>query len=163
MIFAHTLDQVLREKKSQTRRVIKAGEEFARAGASPCVVVAGKRTVYQVGKSYAVQPGRGKKAVARIVLTGIRREPVGAISPADARAEGFTSREAFLTTWRSIHGAKADLSCEVWVLEFRLDVIILDRTKMLYGNRQAAHGRPDNRYDIPAPFAGLPGELSPRV
>jgi hypothetical protein len=157
VIFAHTLEQVLREKKSQTRRVIKAGEELTRTGVALRVESHGKRTVYQVGKSYAVQPGRGKKSVARIVLTGIRREPVNAISHADARAEGFASREAFLSTWHAIHGAKADLSQEVWVLEFRLEVIIVDRMKMLYGNRKTAYGRPDHCHDIPAPFAGLSG------
>lgn len=119
MIFAHTLDKVLRGEKWQTRRLIKPNETLFQEDSNP-YVKSGSRIVYQVGKSYAVQPNRGKKSVARIVLTGLRKEPVKAISAEDALAEGFTSRDEFFATWRTIHGKNADLAQEVWVLEFRL-------------------------------------------
>lgn len=61
------------------------------------------RTKWQVGKSYAVQPGRGKPAIGRIRITGIRREDVRDISDEDTHAEGFDSREAFWDTWVSMH------------------------------------------------------------
>jgi hypothetical protein len=120
MIFAHTLALVLGGQKSQTRRPMKLGETFDPAAMR--VLRVGKRNavVYQVGKTYAVQPGRGQKSVARIVLTGLRQEPVAAISLADAQAEGFASPEAYWQAWRTIHGAHADLSKAVWVLEFRV-------------------------------------------
>lgn len=127
MIFAHTLQSILSCSKTQTRRLIKPGEILtsrpSSSGMSLCVQIPGKRTVYEVGKSYAVQPGRGKKAVARITITAIRCETVAEISPADAVAEGFASPAAFLETWRSIHGKHANLCQEVWVLEFKLETI----------------------------------------
>lgn len=121
MIFAYTLDLVLSGEKWQTRRVIKADEQLTRMDDIVRVEIPGKRVVYEVGKSYAVQPGRGKHAVARIILTGIRREPVAAISERDAAAEGYRSREAFFKAWHAIHGDRANLQDDVWVLEFRLD------------------------------------------
>jgi len=128
MIFAHTLDKVLSAKKWQTRRLIKPKEklclEEALFGNYSFVRASGNRKVYEVGKSYAVQPNRGKKAVARIVITGIRREPVRAITEQDARAEGFSSRQDFLATWRAIHGQKTSLNRIVWVIEFELQCIV---------------------------------------
>jgi hypothetical protein len=122
MIFAYTLDLVLSGKKTQTRRVIKPDEQLQVTPDGHRVIVPGKRTVYQVGKTYAVQPGRTAASVARIRLTGLRREPVEAISEGDAQAEGYGSREEFFAVWRRIHGAQADLARDVWVLEFELTV-----------------------------------------
>ncbi|MBL8157307.1 MAG: hypothetical protein JNM70_24255, partial [Anaerolineae bacterium] len=76
MIFAHTLDKVICGEKWQTRRLVKPGETFD--ADQRRVLKEGKRTLYEIGKSYAVQPNRGKKAVARIVLTGLRKEQVSA-------------------------------------------------------------------------------------
>jgi hypothetical protein len=118
MIFAHTLNLVLSGCKSQTRRLVKAGETLTPD--QQFIYMKGKRSVYQVNKTYAVQPGRGKKAVARIRITGLRRERLEDISTKDARAEGFASREAFFEAWRAIHGAQADLAVEVWVISFCL-------------------------------------------
>lgn len=121
MIFSHTLDLVLAKSKSQTRRVKKPHESFDDEGCTvEAITPKGRRKVYEVGKIYAVQPGRAKKAVAHIKLIGIREEIVGDISEADAIAEGFESRAAFFEAWRAIHGAKADLQAWVWVLEFEL-------------------------------------------
>ncbi|MCU0464247.1 MAG: hypothetical protein MUF38_06730 [Anaerolineae bacterium] len=117
MIFAHTLEQVLSGQKWQTRRLVKLGESLEK---NRYIIKANGRVRYEVGKTYAVQPNRGKKSVARILMIGIRRERVGEISHDDAIAEGFRSREDFLNTWRAIHGQDADLSREVWVFEFEL-------------------------------------------
>jgi hypothetical protein len=117
MIFTHTLDKVLSGKKSQTRRLIKADEHLERGTR---VTNGNNRIIYQVGRTYAVQPKRGEKAVARILLTGLRRETVQTISNKDAIAEGFNSREDFIKMWHVIHGNHADLTAEVWVLEFQL-------------------------------------------
>lgn len=46
------------------------------------------RWKWRIGNTYAVCPGRGKRQVARIRLTGIRCEAVGSISNEDAMAEG---------------------------------------------------------------------------
>ena len=73
MIFQHTIDQVLAGTKTQTRRVVDAGK--------PCK--------YDVGKTYSVQPGRGKKGVGRIHIVCINNEHVQDIHPADIHAEGI--------------------------------------------------------------------------
>jgi hypothetical protein len=123
MIFSHTLDLLLSRRKTQTRRIKKPHEFLIRQGSMWRVEAKtdkSHRVVYNVGKIYAVQPGRTQKAVAHIKLTSIREEAVSDISEADAIAEGFDSREAFFDAWRRIHGAKADMQQRVWVLEFEL-------------------------------------------
>lgn len=45
---------------------------------------------YRLGRTYAVQPGRGKKAVGRIRITKIRRERLQEISDEDCKAEGIS-------------------------------------------------------------------------
>ena len=121
MIFQHTLEQVLSGQKTQTRRIIKPGDVAVRSGQDEITAVkTNGRTKWAVGKTYSVQPGRGKPAVARIQITRIRRETVSQISEADAIADGFTSRQAFLNTWRHIHGDDS-LDLDVWVVHFELE------------------------------------------
>lgn len=98
---------VLSQRKTQPRRLVEPGERLLEANGT-AHVESDRRIVYQTGKQYAVQPGWGKVAVARLLLTGLRREQIEAISEADARAVGFASHAAFLDTWRAIHGAKLD-------------------------------------------------------
>jgi hypothetical protein len=78
--------------KTQTRRVKKPNERL--------VIRDGKKTVeyqradgrwivkYQVGRTYAYSPGRGKHGVGFHVLRDIREEPVQDISAEDVFAEG---------------------------------------------------------------------------
>ena len=116
MIFAHTLDKVIQGEKWQTRRLVKPGECFE----DNKRIIKNGRRMYEVGRSYAVQPNRGQKAVARIRLKGLRKETIDKITESDARAEGFASVGDFLNTWHGIHGFHTDLSSEVWVFEFEL-------------------------------------------
>lgn len=120
MLFQHTLAPVLSGQKTKTSRRIAAGDaaEVGSDGKIEAVTTNG-RDKYRVGKSYAVQPARGKPAVARIRLLAIERKPVSAATEADVKAEGFDSREAFFETWRSIHGADT-LDTDVWMLTFEL-------------------------------------------
>lgn len=104
MIFAHTLEQVLSGRKIQTRRIVKTTDE---------------KPKWQPGRDYAVQPGRGKKAMARIKALEVRQEPLSDISEADAWAEGFRNRAEFIEAWREMHGNKA-LEAHVWVITFEL-------------------------------------------
>lgn len=93
MIFQYTINQVLDGSKTQTRRIVKP--EHNMAGALPTFIpniyvrvgIAGHRKIYEVGKTYAVCPGRGKSALGRIRITSIRQERVQDITPADAWAE----------------------------------------------------------------------------
>ena len=103
------------------------------------------RALYIVGRTYAVQPGRGKPAIGRIRITAIRQERLQEIDPRDAAAEGVeiddpfgkmssgSSFDSYLAEidrryiagyaelWDSIHtkpGTRWDDNPLVWVLEF---------------------------------------------
>jgi hypothetical protein len=60
----------------------------------------------------------------RIRITAIRREPLQAITEADARAEGVESVEAYRELWERINGktkgARWKDNPDVWVLSFEL-------------------------------------------
>lgn len=126
MIFQHTLDQLLKGEKKQTRRPVKDGDrprldERGKVIAVENVNAAGRPFVrYRVGAAYAVQPGRGKRAVGRIELVEIRYcEHAGQISEHDARAEGYGTADAFRKTYSAIHGPKG-LEEPCWALTVRL-------------------------------------------
>ncbi len=120
MIFQYTIEQVLDGSKTQTRRVIKNGEQAVRTRYNQIeAVVHNGRDKWRVGSTYAVQPGRGHSQMARICLVKINSEAVSRISTAAARAEGFCNRQEFLQTWRDIHGDSAN-DRRVWVLTFEL-------------------------------------------
>ncbi len=59
---------------------------------------------YHVGRDYAVQPGRGKHAVARIRITENHTAFLGEISEHHARREGFPNASAFVAYWRKLYG-----------------------------------------------------------
>lgn len=120
MIFQHTLDAVLGQTKTQTRRVVQNHEYAVRTRYNRIQAVTSHgRVKWRVGKTYAVQPGRGKAQVGRILLERINRQHVTRISRQDALAEGFNSRQEFLRTWQHIHGTES-VNVRVWVLTFRL-------------------------------------------
>lgn len=134
MIFQHTWQQVLAATKTQTRRIIKPEHQWFPAGWEPLPGVYAPRgiyhrPVYQISNTYAVQPGRGKKQIARIQITGIRREALQDITEDDAIAEGLkpadvpTSRARFSGLWHRIHtapGTRWEDNPDVWVLEFEV-------------------------------------------
>ena len=119
MIFQHTWEKVLSGQKNQTRRIIRVGE-IGREGwdyksHEHCIafvykhddsitsVIPQRLMRYSCGDTYAVQPGRGKKSIGRIEITGIRREDVRQINDEGVRAEGFASKQEFLLIWASMH------------------------------------------------------------
>ena len=122
-------------EKDQTRRIVKEGERgylFLSTTDYYQVLDSKHHLRWQVGKSYAVQPGRGKPAIGRRVLVAIRKERLQDISPDDCFAEGirlptlphetpdkFT--EAYRLLWNKINYLAGDTwedNPEVWVLEF---------------------------------------------
>jgi len=120
MIFQYTWPQVVTRRKTATRRVIGTNERPIRGRYNRILSVEHNgRVKWRVGATYAVQPGRGRKQIARIRLTRITRQKLTRISTAEARAEGFANRAEFLRTWQQIHGARS-LDQRVWVLEFEL-------------------------------------------
>jgi hypothetical protein len=120
------LEAVLAGRKTQTRRPVKDGERLVwrtyclSKPAVRAVLTPTNRKKWMVTDDVAVCPGRGKKAVARIEITSINVEAASVISEADARAEGFDSREAFFDKLRSLYGADVDLNAGYWVITFKL-------------------------------------------
>jgi hypothetical protein len=69
------------------------------------------------GRSFAVQAGRGRPAIGRARALSVQREPLGRLSQADARAEGFNSVEAFERAFTAINGVY-DPAALVWRVHF---------------------------------------------
>ena len=113
MIFQHTAQWVLDKSphtgraKTQTRRPAKSGDHIVTASPHDNTIVAVERNgrlLYEVGRTYAVQPGRGKRSLGRIRLRGIRREErAGNIAQGDARAEGFATPDDFRSVWANLY------------------------------------------------------------
>lgn len=106
--------KILAGEKTQTRRPVKTGDflgrrytaafDVSRDKAYTVAVHTAKGIVkWQEGKSYSIQPGRGKKGVGHFEVTQIRYEDVREISLADAKAEGFESEVDFLAVWCSFY------------------------------------------------------------
>ena len=135
MIFKEKLCQkVLDGTKTQTRRLVEGNSFIRLTGDYYQVNDVNGRRKWCVHKSYAVQPGRGKKAVGRIFINRIRRESLQLISEADAIAEGVRklyrcpqwlpdeAKRSFEELWNSIYPKdnRWEDDPEVWVLEFEL-------------------------------------------
>ncbi len=91
MIFKPQLvEQIKQGRKTVTRRLVQAQQ--------PCR--------YEVGRDYAVQPGRGRAAVLRIVVLDVEQQLLGDLTHDAARAEGFRDRAAFARHWLELHDAK---------------------------------------------------------
>jgi hypothetical protein len=121
------LAKVLAGEKTQTRRPIKPGEKYTgiaymlgSPGSIQTVKDRNGRLKWRHNNSYAIAPGRGKHAVGRIIITNIRIERPINISDADARAEGFDSKEAFWDKLRELYGPNTDLTILYWALTFSL-------------------------------------------
>lgn len=83
------------------------------------------RSRYHGGKTYAVQPGRGQKSVARVLVTSVRGpERMDAMTADDARREGFPNVDAFFDYWVKLYGRPSDpqdlFERLVWVISFEL-------------------------------------------
>lgn len=93
------IDKILAEEKTVTRRPAKESASKGLHGDRwmPCR--------YEVDKDYSVQPGRGKKSVARVRVLHVNREHVGAIGDADAELEGFEDRNDFRAYWHRLYGS----------------------------------------------------------
>jgi hypothetical protein len=139
MIFKPELAQaILDGRKTQTRRLVTGNTKWDSPQKDRVVHVSYPThwTKWEVGKDYAVCPGRGKKAVGRIRITGIRRERLKQISHNDAVAEGckplqlangelgtryVSAVPPFMILWDSIHtkpGTRWADNPDVWVLDF---------------------------------------------
>lgn len=148
-------EKVLSKDKTQTRRLRRPLHTTIPPHKDSVAVVrtgyhyGGKqrsRTLWVVGKDYAVQPPgepgskkRGEKSVGRIRITGIHTEPLQNISDEDLIKEGFIcyediggavlddlqpDREAFIETWDDMYkdepGYRWNDNPNIWVIDFVL-------------------------------------------
>lgn len=142
MLFQHTWQSVVSGQKTQIRRLVQEGDRADFEDNDPSRPInqvvrtadAGvPKVLYQVGKTYSVQPGIAKRTVGQIRLTAIRRERLHDLSEADALQEmpidspqpgvsaGQQARQAFEELWNLMYktpGSRWEDNPEVWVLEF---------------------------------------------
>jgi hypothetical protein len=115
VIFQHTFEDVLSGKKTQTRRLMQPDDQLLTfehpdnpAYGKPFVWdLYSARVRYEWGNTYAVQPARTKKGIARIRIMGIRQEDVRCISEQDAIAEALYNPFEFLEVWTHMHDKPA--------------------------------------------------------
>lgn len=78
----------------------------------------------EVGKDYAVCPGRGKNAIGRVRIVRVSREPLHLVlNHGEAHREGFPSALAFREAWKGINGSWDDMAL-VWRVEFEVAEIL---------------------------------------
>jgi hypothetical protein len=103
---------VLDGTKTQTRRPVKPND-YARESERPtdfCTAIyRNNRKLWEVGRQYAVIPGRGKHGVGFLKITNIVEHDVRNIGRADAIAEGFKDEMEFLQIWTQIYDPKVKL------------------------------------------------------
>lgn len=58
---------------------------------------------YRPGRTYAVQPGHGRPAIARIEVVRVERCLLGDLTFADAQSEGFRTTAEFKAHWVRLH------------------------------------------------------------
>jgi hypothetical protein len=166
MIF-HQLNEIVTGDKTQTRRIVKPGEAYAYRylgskiehinsfSAAYCpkmptsmitkVFTPTGRVKWQVGKDYAVQPGRGEPGLywlpslrkwskpeyyiktddfwrpLRIVIASIRIEHLLDINKNDVFEEGVDTHEEYRALFEKINGpGQWNNNPYVWVLDFKV-------------------------------------------
>lgn len=119
--------------KTQTRRVVKAGEFYEDVDPImdyPAGVYAwtkknpvASRVKWLVGRTYAAIPKMYQASFGRVLITDIRQERLHDITEADAQAEGVIDVEEYKRLWKSINGktkgARWEDNPRVWVLTFK--------------------------------------------
>ena len=86
-------------------------DEIARCAVMPTVI---NRTL-RAGRFI---PGWAERS--RVKITEIREERLGDVTEADAKAEGFADRAAFLAYFGTLHKGPIDLTFPVWVVSFEV-------------------------------------------
>jgi hypothetical protein len=93
-----------------------------------------ERCALEVGRDYAVCPGRGKPADGRVRIVSVRREPLARMTDAEARLEGFESFDDFKAAWCRINGGEWFDGELVWRVEFVLaEIVIRPRVEVTVG------------------------------
>lgn len=114
MIFKRELiEKILAGEKTVTRRPVRYGNPTRPLSPYPCR--------YKVGRTYAIQPGRGKKAVGRIRILSVELQPLSRISGrGEAQREGFAHAVDFLSYWAQLYNKRPGPWEMVHRIEFEL-------------------------------------------
>lgn len=102
---------VIDGSKTNTRRIVRDGdravniviEYLPKRWRYEKAVHRGNRVLWETGRTYAVQPGRGKKALGRLLLKDMRRERLQYITAGGVRAEGIRRGFAIGGEWLGWH------------------------------------------------------------
>ena len=101
ILFNHNhVNPILRGEKTQTRRVWKKSRA-------------------KVGSIHLAKLDYTKSYIAKLLITGVRKERLCQITPEDAMKEGGYTLEGFIDIWKQING-KWDPDLEVTVVDFEL-------------------------------------------
>jgi hypothetical protein len=100
------------------------------------------RIKWQVGRTYAIQPGMYESSIGRFQILRIWREPLRAITRSSAVKEGFCSLEDFQSTWIDLYGKGKlfswDRNPDVWGISFKVVEVYRDLVAQLLGAPHAA-------------------------
>lgn len=144
MIFMHTWQAVIEARKTQTARLVKPGDRLVSESYRLPAVYNQSRLVYHVGRDYAVQPGRGKAAVARIRITDLWQQDIRQYTVDDSDCEGFSSLPRFWDTWLGMHSPKTLQTITKWFMNRNAP---LSEAEAIGGYRMHMDQDPKERYD----------------
>lgn len=95
------------------------------------------RVKWQVGRTYAIQPGMYQPSIGRIQILHLWREPLTSITRGGAVREGFSSIQDFQSTWIELYGKKGKFSWytnpDVWGICFKVVEVYRDLAVKLPG------------------------------
>lgn len=90
--------------KTQTRRILRKGY-CIRIFEEIVIVSDGTRALWSIGDTVAIKPGRTKKAIGRVRVTGLRYERLSSITDDDAAREFVDppTREGYFSVWSRLY------------------------------------------------------------
>jgi len=139
LIFKHTYQWII-DKSPHTGEPKTSTIRLHRPYHRMSVLRDGRRAVFAIkngkprlwhydGQIVAVQPGRGKRAIARVQIMNIRWVDVRELAPSDVRREGVLTRDDFLRLlWCQMHDPAA-LTIDGWE---HLEDLVWSRPGPLY-------------------------------
>jgi hypothetical protein len=111
---------VMAGEKTVTRRLVSDNPNSPWWEGGCKLKVARMRTDGGWDPTYAVCPGRGKNAIGRVRIVAVDGPiPLGILTIAEARHEGFASPQEFQDTIIALHG-EYDRRALVWRIEFEV-------------------------------------------
>lgn len=97
---------------TETCRIVKPGQGawYYFDGRIRSIYTPSHLISYQVGKTYAIQPGRGQKAIGLTPpIESIRRQDVREMTREDAIARGFHCANDYIVVWARMHDPELGL------------------------------------------------------